>query len=86
MWLFYPIAFPISKILDYLFGEEEDSGVMARDELVAMITLNMSDDRNYFSPSIRTVGSMDTSASGKNKDRPNIKRQEVWRVFMLCHH
>lgn len=37
--LFYPIAFPISKVLDFWFGEEEDSGSISRKELEALVIL-----------------------------------------------
>jgi hypothetical protein len=37
--LFYPIAYPISLLLDYLFGQEDDSGSMSRDELEALVLL-----------------------------------------------
>ena len=39
MFIFYPIAFPISKILDCAFGIEEDSPNIARNELGALMKL-----------------------------------------------
>lgn len=37
--LFYPISYPISKVLDYLFGSEENTGSMSREELEALVLL-----------------------------------------------
>lgn len=42
--LFYPVSYPISKILDYWFGEDEDSGNISRNELEALVILQ-GDDR-----------------------------------------
>ncbi len=39
MVIFWPIAYPISRALDKVFGEEETSSYMSRDELHALMTL-----------------------------------------------
>lgn len=43
--LFYPITFPISKVLDYVFGAEEDGGSISREELEALVILQGSNHR-----------------------------------------
>jgi hypothetical protein len=48
----YPVAFPISKILDVIFGEQE-SGDMSRDELQALMILQSSGHEAEFRQSIR---------------------------------
>lgn len=37
--LFYPIAYPLSKVLDYFFGTEEATGDISRSELEALVIL-----------------------------------------------
>lgn len=37
--IFYPISYPISKLLDYCFGAEENSGAISREELAALVVL-----------------------------------------------
>eukprot|EP01041_Mallomonas_annulata_P001031 gene1031-2020_t len=44
MIIFYPIAFPISLFLDKLFGHEEESSNISRNELWALITLQKPND------------------------------------------
>jgi hypothetical protein len=39
MYFLYPIAYPVSLILDYVFGDEPDSPKLSRSELEALMTL-----------------------------------------------
>lgn len=41
--LFYPISFPIAKILDYFIGEEDGDGAITREELEALVVLQGAD-------------------------------------------
>jgi hypothetical protein len=43
--LFYPISFPISKLLDYWFGEDDDNGNISRRELEALVILQGDDHK-----------------------------------------
>jgi hypothetical protein len=43
----YPIAYPISRILDYIFGEEEE-GHMSRNELEALVILQSPSHKREF--------------------------------------
>ncbi len=46
--LFYPVAFPISKLLDYWFGEE-DNGNITRAELEALVILQSEEHKELLS-------------------------------------
>ena len=47
IFIFYPIAYPISILLDNLFGHEEESTNLKRHELEALMRLQItSDDTN----------------------------------------
>lgn len=39
LFFFYPISWPLSKILDFLFGLEENAGSITREELEALVLL-----------------------------------------------
>ena len=41
--LFYPIAFPMSKVLDYLFGDEVTDGNITRSDLEALVMIQSSE-------------------------------------------
>lgn len=41
--LFYPISFPIAKILDYFIGEEDGDNSISREELEALVVLQGAD-------------------------------------------
>lgn len=43
--LFYPVSFPIAKILDYFIGEEDGDGGISREELEALVVLQGADYR-----------------------------------------
>lgn len=43
--LFYPISFPISLILDYIFGKEDTGNVFSRSELEALVILQGHSER-----------------------------------------
>eukprot|EP01041_Mallomonas_annulata_P001028 gene1028-2016_t len=66
--LFYPIAFPISKVLDYLFGAEEESSNIARDELEALILL-----QNTTASSQSRVGEVNCSPGRSAKNLQSLK-------------
>lgn len=42
MFIFWPIAYPLGKLLDHIFGVEEDHGSLSRSELEALVTLQDS--------------------------------------------
>jgi len=44
MTVLYPIAYPVSKILDYLFGTEEESPNIPREELGALMRLQSAEE------------------------------------------
>lgn len=46
MIIFWPIAYPISKALDKVFGDEESSSYMSRDELHALMTLQQTKEKD----------------------------------------
>ena len=39
MTAFYVISYPIGKILDHIFGDEEDSSIISRDDFEAMVNI-----------------------------------------------
>lgn len=43
MWLLYPLTYPISSALDYLFSHDEHDSTISRAELSAMIALQSAD-------------------------------------------
>eukprot|EP01038_Epipyxis_sp_PR26KG_P011531 gene11531-15446_t len=43
LFIFYPISFPISKILDYAFGTDDNAGSISRNELEALVILQGHD-------------------------------------------
>ena len=43
---FWPIGYPLSRCLDYFFGVEEDSSVISREELGALVFLQNSNRRS----------------------------------------
>lgn len=43
LFIFYPIAYPIGKLLDYLIGTEEGSSSISREELEAIVKLQSAD-------------------------------------------
>ena len=42
---FYIVSYPIARVLDYVFGVEEDSSVISRDEFEALVTLQRPQKR-----------------------------------------
>ena len=67
--LFYPLAYPLSRVLDYFFGADEDDSSVTRNELEALMVLQ-SDGYNR-----EGEGSKDTSSLLEPKKRASYERK-----------
>ncbi len=63
---FYPISYPISKILDYCFGADEESSNIAKVELEALILIQNSNTMKK-SNSNNKISSSGSSRAIENK-------------------
>lgn len=63
--LFYPIAYPISKALDYFFGVEENGGNITRNELEALVVLqgNYKKQQNKLKRSASHAGNQNPNSN-----------------------
>lgn len=73
IFVLYPIAYPISLILDYIFGEEEESSNMTRKELEALMLLQ-SPERKTSAPSQK---SEETPLISRQKSNDNLSHDEI---------
>ena len=77
---FWPIGYPLSRFLDYIFGVEEETSVISREELGALVFLQNSDrTRRKDNHGERTENrtSVKDGKEGKNMDRANSMESAV---------
>jgi metal transporter CNNM len=83
LYVLYPITFPISKILDCVFGHEEEKSI-SRNELEAFVILQNAACREEYDEQVSSgSNSSDTTAAGACSDLPpaatasELSRDEV---------
>lgn len=64
-FIFWPVGFPLSRFLDYVFGVEEETAVISREELGALVFLQNTDRS-------RRKGHGETVDSSKSQLSPKI--------------
>mmetsp|Transcript_15280 Transcript_15280/g.28758 ORF Transcript_15280/g.28758 Transcript_15280/m.28758 type:complete len:488 (-) Transcript_15280:124-1587(-) len=78
LYVLYPVTFPISKVLDYIFGHPDDNS-FSRNELEALVILQNATCRDEFKPCEQNVG--DDSSSELTRDEIGI----MTGVLRLSH-
>ena len=73
IFVLYPIAYPISLILDYIFGEEEESSNMTRKELEALMLLQSPERK----ASVSSRKSEETPLISRQKSNDNLSHDEI---------
>ena len=81
MWLFYPVAKPVAKLLDYLTQQEEDDGeAYDREELSALVRIQHEERMKTTTTSTTTTTTTTTSTTAlpptphsSRSRRPSIK-------------
>jgi metal transporter CNNM len=66
----YPVAYPISKALDKVFGEDEDEGAMTRSELEALVLMQQAHTFR-----LNTDRTVPQSTTKKNPTGPSLVRE-----------
>lgn len=71
IFIFYPVSYPLGLLLDYLFGVDESSGSISRDELEALVILQgQSKEIVQSSESfISEMASVDFEEEGEENER-----------------
>lgn len=78
LYVLYPVTFPISKVLDYIFGHPDDNS-FSRNELEALVILQNSTCRDEFKPCEQNIG--DEASSELTRDEIGI----MTGVLRLSH-
>lgn len=74
MTCFWPIAYPISIVLDWIFGAEEQSSVLSREEFQALVMLQSLQKK----PQKQSNTQLNTSENGRNllnHDNDNVNNR-----------
>lgn len=82
MFILWPVACPLSMLLDYLFGREEASPNVPRDELEALMTLQQPSSKDL-TPLIPNSGHRPS-----NEEDKSLSASEVYVVcesFVFIH-
>ena len=68
IFLFYPVSYPISVVLDRTFGHEDKASTISRDELEALMILQNPQHRKAFGRSIEngTPATITPAISGRS--------------------
>lgn len=72
--LFYPIAYPLSRVLDYLFGADEADSSVSRLELEALMTLQ-SDGYKKDNDDEEEASARLLANTGKKRSSKDLERQ-----------